>query len=119
MFGSPTCASLTGDSYPCNLHGTWDSGLIAHRQLSETPYLRELERLIQQRAWTTANPGTPAEWARQSQILGKAALVAANANIDEAYYRKHISTIDERLALGGLRLAALVNRSLSSPLQSH
>jgi hypothetical protein len=115
VFGSPTCSGATGAPFPCNLHSVWDASLVAHRQLNELQYLAELDRLIKQRGWTTANPGTPDEWAMQSHALGKAALVAPQASIDEAYYQKHISVIDERLALAGLRLAALINRSLTTP----
>ena len=114
VFGSPACRGSTGDSFPCNLHGVWDVSLIAHRQLSDQQYLAELERLIKQRRWTTADPGTPADWAMQSHALGKAALVGPKTNIDEAYYKAQISVIDDRLALAGLRLAALLNRSLAT-----
>lgn len=115
VFGSPNCAGSSGDSYPCNLHSVWDTYLIAHRKLSEAQYLAVLENLIKQHHWTTANPGTPAEWAMQSHAFGKAGLVTQKASIDEAYYQKHIPVIDERLALAGLRLAALLNRSLATP----
>ena len=37
-----------------------------------------------------------------------------NTNIDEGYYRRHITVIDERLALAGVRLAAVLNRVLVS-----
>lgn len=115
VFGSPSCTYPSGDTYPCNLHGVWDTTLVAHRQLAEQQYLAELETLIKQRGWTTGNPGTPEEWAMQSHAGGKAGLVAPKASIDEAYYQKHIAVIDERLALAGLRLAALINRSLAAP----
>ena len=59
--------------------------------------------------------GTPAQWAEQSFRLGKEALVADGTNIDEGYYRRHIPVIDERLSLGGVRLAAELNRLLSTP----
>lgn len=115
VFGSPTCTYTEGTPYPCNLHGVWDTALIAHRQRTDQQFLAELEQLIKARGWTATNPGTPTEWAMQSHALGKAALVAPKADIDEAYYQKQIPIIDERLALAGLRLAALLNRSLPSP----
>ena len=59
-------------------------------------------------------PGTPAQWAEQSFRLAKEALVTPDTNIDEGYYRRHIGVIDERLALGGVRLAAVLNRMLMS-----
>ena len=35
-----------------------------------------------------------------------------DTDIDEGYFRRHITVIDERLALGGVRLAAVLNRVL-------
>jgi hypothetical protein len=32
--------------------------------------------------------------------------------VDEAYYKANIGIVDQRLALAGLRLAALLNRTL-------
>lgn len=109
IFGSATCGR--GDPLrPCNLHGLWDSELIAHRKLRDRAYAAELERQIAARKWTAS--GTAAEWAMESHALARAALLPARGDADDAYYRKHIAKVDERLALGGLRLAAVLNTSL-------
>lgn len=42
------------------------------------------------------------------------ALVMPDTNIDDWYYRRHITVIDECLALGGIRLAAVLNRVLAT-----
>lgn len=95
---------------PCNLHSVWDGRLIAHRDLPDKAYVPVLEKLIAQKGWFSQPVGTPEDWAEQSWALGKAALVKNDTNIDEAYYQRHIGVIDERLALGGVRLAAVLNR---------
>ncbi len=115
VFGSPNCRYSSGDTVPCNLHAVWDTELIARRRLGDDQYLEELEELIKGRGWTISTPGTPTEWAMQSHALARAALVTPGADIDAAYYRKQISIVNDRLALGGLRLAALLNRSLPAP----
>ena len=115
VFGSATCRYDDGTPFPCNLHGVWDTALIAHRQLNDQQYLVELERQIKQRRWDTVASGSPAEWAMESHAFGKAALLPPKGVVDEAYCRAQISVIDERLALGGLRLAAWLNRSLAAP----
>jgi hypothetical protein len=112
VFGSPNCGNDPAKPSPCNLHSVWDSRLISHRGLSEPNYLVRLETLIASKKWVGQPPGTPAQWAEQSWALGKAALVANDTNIDEAYYRAQIPVIDERLALAGVRLAAVLNRVL-------
>jgi hypothetical protein len=44
--------------------------------------------------------------------LAKAAWVNDGGSVDEQYYRQQIKVVDERLALAGLRLAALLNEVL-------
>ena len=115
VFGVTTCGR--GDPRrSCNLHGLWDSELLAHRKLRDRAYAAELERQIAARKWAAS--GSPAEWAMESHALAKAALLPAQGDADEAYYRKHIATVDERLALGGLRLARLLNEALATPPRS-
>jgi nuclease S1 len=113
VFGSPTCSYGDGTRYSCNLHGVWDTELIAHRRLSDLQFVAELERQIKQRAWNLRATGSPAQWAMESHALAQEALLPAGSVVDEAYSRAHIAGIDERLALGGLRLAASLNRSLA------
>jgi nuclease S1 len=113
VFGSSTCSYDSGDTYPCNLHGVWDTSLIAHRRLSDRQYLAELERRITDRRWSTNDSGSPAEWAMESLALANGALLPAGGSVDEAYFRAHIGVVEDRLAIGGLRLAAWVNRSLA------
>jgi hypothetical protein len=116
-FGSPTCGYPDGARFPCNLHGLWDSELIAHRELNDRAYAAELERQIVARKWTASTRGSAAEWAMESQALAKAALLPPHGEADEAYYRAHIAQIDERLALGGLRLARALNDALSTSVR--
>ena len=51
----------------------------------------------------------------QSHALAKAALLPEHGAADEAYYRAHIDVVDQRLALAGVRLAAILNEILTSP----
>jgi hypothetical protein len=116
VFGNSNCGTdPSRPPLPCNLHSVWDSRLIARRDLSDKAYVSILEKLIAQRRWFSQPVGTPKEWAEQSWALGKAALVKNGTNIDEDYYRKHLPVIDERMALAGVRLAAVLNRVLVTP----
>lgn len=107
-FGSDKCGS-----YTCNLHSVWDSGLIQHRNLTESQYTALLERSIRK-----SNPvlgeDDPAQWASQSKILSDAALVPKNSDIDEAYFVKQIPIVDQQLELAGLRLASVLNGILTA-----
>ena len=113
-FGSADCSNDGGTPRPCNLHGIWDTVLIARRKLGDLQYLTTLQQKIKSHRWDQVPIGTPVDWAMQSQALGKAALVPAYGKIDEAYFDANIQVVDERLALAGLRLAALLNRSLTA-----
>jgi len=109
-FGSAKCGYPDGTRFDCNLHSLWDSELIAHRKLRDRAYAAELERQITARRWNAS--GSPADWAMESHGLATAALLPPRGEADEAYYRAHIAQIDERLALGGLRLARTLNEAL-------
>jgi hypothetical protein len=97
------------------LHGVWDTVLIARRQLNDQRYVDELEGLIKRRGWDAVASSAPAAWAMESHALAKAVLSSARAEIDDAYYRSHLSEVEERLARGGLRLAAVLNTALGTP----
>ena len=114
IFGEANCGKDADKPIPCNLHSVWDSRLIGRRAIDDRAYLEVLQKLITDKGWGAQPAGTPAQWAEQSWRLGKEALVAPGTNIDEGYYRRHIGVIDERMALGGVRLAAVLNRVLTA-----
>jgi nuclease S1 len=107
VFGSDQCGN-----YPCNLHGVWDSSLIEHTGYSEEQYASHLNALIVQNQWEQKAGGSPADWANESHREAVQVWVKNGTAIDEAYYRANIQLVDERLALAGIRLAALLNDSL-------
>jgi len=115
VFGQADCGDDPSRPRPCNLHSVWDSRLIARRSLSDPQYLAVLETLGAERGWEQQPPGTPADWAVESWARAKDALVGQDTDIDEAYYAAQTPVIDERLARAGVRLAAVLNRALSSP----
>ena len=52
-------------------------------------------------------------WADESHGYAQSAWLADDAQIDENYYRKEIKVVDQRLALAGLRLAAVLNEAFA------
>jgi hypothetical protein len=104
-FGSNRCGR-----YDCNLHSAWDTGLIKHAGMDEEAYVEHLDRLISEQHLRAS--GNPADWANESFVLAKAAWVNNGGSVNEQYYRQQIKVVDERLALAGLRLAALLNEVL-------
>lgn len=107
LFGTDKC----GNSL-CNLHGAWDYGLIEHSGYSEQDYAQHLEKLISSNHWDQRPVGTPADWANESFHDCPRIWVANGTNLDESYYQANLGLIDERLAMAGLRLAAVLNDTL-------
>jgi hypothetical protein len=113
VFGSDACGGTPDRPIPCNLHSVWDTQLIAHHGLDDRGYLALLEQEVTRSSMLTRPVGTPAEWAMESLALSNAAMLPEGGEANEAYYRAQIPVIDGRLALAGVRLAALINRSLA------
>jgi hypothetical protein len=107
VFGSAKC----GD-YDCNLHWTWDSLLLEHTGLSQEDYVRRLNELIAQKHLEKQAVGTPVEWANESHLQARHLVDPRPAAVDETYYQANIDLVNEKLALAGLRLAALLNDTL-------
>ncbi len=103
-FGSQSCST----SGKCNLHNIWDGYLIDHRNLSDRQYLALLENRIRTDKLASGT-NDPTVWTNESKKLSDEALVAKNADIDEAYFQREIPVIDRQLALAGLRLASVLN----------
>jgi hypothetical protein len=106
QFGSAECGR-----HACNLHGAWDNGLIEHTGMGRDEYVAHLEKLIADDHLTAG--GSPEAWANESHGDAQSAWVADGARIDEVYYQKEIKVVDRRLALAGLRLAAVLNQAFA------
>ncbi len=107
VFGSDQCGN-----YPCNLHGAWDYSLIDHGGYSEGQYVRRLNRLIRNNHLDLKAGGRPEDWANESHAAAVQVLDEHATSIDQTYWQANISLVDERLALAGIRLAALLNDTL-------
>jgi hypothetical protein len=114
QFGSDNCSTDPARTTPCNLHGAWDVGLIQHRALDDRAFLKVLEGRVTAERLLARPAGSYAEWAMESLTLSNAIMLPQKGNVDEAYYGKNIGVIEERLALGGTRLAQLLNRVLTA-----
>lgn len=109
VFGSPKC----GD-YDCNLHWAWDTLLLEHTGYSEEEYVQRLEKLIEKDKLAQQAPGTPEEWANESHLQARQIMEQKPAAIEETYFQANIDLVNRRLALAGLRLAAVLNQTLGN-----
>jgi hypothetical protein len=115
VFGSEACGGDPARPIRCNLHAVWDTQLIAHRALDDAAYVRRLEAQIAAQHLESTVEGDPAAWAMESLMLSNAAMLPPGGDADESYFSRQIPVIEERLAVGGLRLAAVLNRALAAP----
>jgi hypothetical protein len=110
FLGSQQCGS-----YRCNLHGVWDDQMIEQRHLSEEAYTTRLIAEINENHWDRLAGGTPAQWANISHHYAVDAFAPNGAVLTREYYDAESKVIDAELALGGLRLAHVLNRILDQP----
>jgi hypothetical protein len=69
--------------------------------------MTHLEKLITDEHLTAS--GKPEDWANESHRDAQSAWLPDGAQLDENYYQREIRIVDQRIALAGLRLAAVLN----------
>jgi S1/P1 Nuclease len=110
FLGSTTCGT-----FPCNLHAVWDESIIEDQGLSEKKYTDRLMQEIKDNNWERLSGGEPTTWANISHHYAEEAVAPNGALITRAYVTEEARIVDAQLALGGLRLARVLNRILGSP----
>jgi hypothetical protein len=107
FLGSDQCGP-----YKCNLHGIWDESILEHEGLSEDKFRTHLEDLIVQNHWEKMTGGSPATWADVSHHYAVEMYAPNGALISTDYVNQATKIVDAELALGGLRLARILNHIL-------
>lgn len=95
-----------------NLHHLWDSSLLYHLQM-RSDQLAEL-LINENRGRPQPELLTPEAWVNESSALAKQ-IYPGQRTVDEAYFKKHIGELKQRLWVAGLRLASMLNRDLHCP----
>ena len=109
FLGSTTCGS-----YKCNLHGVWDTSIIEEERLSEQAYTDKLLKQIKDNQWERLAGGEPTAWANVSHHYAVQAEAPNGALLTRPYVTEEGKVVDAQLALGGLRLARVLNRILGA-----
>jgi hypothetical protein len=110
FLGSRICGS-----YKCNLHSVWDDTIIEDQRLNEKKYTEKLLQEIKDNQWERMAGGEPTTWANISHHYAVQAMAPNGAFLTRAYVTEESKIVDAQLALGGLRLARVLNRILAPP----
>jgi len=114
--GNGISVSVLGSVYcgthHCNLHGVWDDELIEQHGLKEQKFAAMLIDKIQQNHWERFDGGDPVAWAEASHRYAVQALAPNNAILPRDYIETEEKIVDAQLAMGGLRLAHVLNQIL-------
>lgn len=110
FLGSGMCGT-----FKCNLHSVWDESMIETQGLNEKKYTDKLLQEIKDNQWERLAGGEPTTWANISHHYAVDALAPNGAFITHEYVAEESKIVDAELALGGLRLARVLNRILGSP----
>jgi len=100
--------------YDCNLHGVWDESIIEEQGLSEKKYTERLLQEIKDNHWERMSGGQPTLWANVSHHYAVDAYAPDGALLTHEYVDAESKVVDAELALGGLRLAHVLNRILGA-----
>jgi hypothetical protein len=98
-----------------NLHALWDTGLIMHTVYAWGTYVTRLQTgWLDGRDLSALQGGTPIDWAQEAHRLAHdvAYDVPDGGTLGESYYAKALPVLDRQLALGGVRLARLLDDTL-------
>ncbi|HET7436002.1 MAG TPA: S1/P1 nuclease [Thermoanaerobaculia bacterium] len=96
-----------------NLHHIWDGTLIESRGLMVRDYVERLENdTLGHRDKNELAGGTPDQWANESHEIAVREHVDDGATLGHDYIDRNVKVVDERLLLGGLRLARLIETAL-------
>lgn len=86
--------------------------MILHTGLNRQAYSQRVEELIRTGKLSSADAGTPEQWANESLRQANAAWVPDGTNLDEQYCQREIKVADSQMALAGLRLGKLLNDTI-------
>ncbi|MDP5032406.1 MAG: S1/P1 nuclease [Paraglaciecola sp.] len=94
-----------------NLHRVWDSELMDKRELSYTEWTTILSRKISEKQLKEWSVTDPQVWIKESSVLRDSVYPSSN-KLSWDYLYQHMPTVQQRLQMGGVRIAAYLNEVL-------
>jgi hypothetical protein len=102
---------------PTNLHAVWDSGIVAHGSVT----LDQVQKWLATQDEKALAQGDPIQWAVAAHALAisNSYLVSDDHQLGQDYVDKNVTVVVRQLGSAGLRLASILNSTLSSSPDSH
>jgi hypothetical protein len=105
-----------------NMHRLWDSDMIERVSKDEEYWLKELSVLPSLQSPDNSTEGTVEDWATESLLAAREAYqepmtgvrIKSGTKLGDAYQKKNLPVVRERLALAGVRLAKVLNEAFDS-----
>lgn len=97
-----------------NLHSVWDGGILANGGMSEAQYVRRAQNWLTQQDIDKLQSGTDVDWVDESHGVAVAVVygqLPRDHKLSTAYISAMRPVVQKQLALGGIRLAAMINRA--------
>ena len=113
--GGASTLKVTFFGTPMSLHLVWDVGLIEKVTYDWGDYVDHLERdWLATRDVAQLARGEPVDWAWASHQAAVAVAYALpeDLNLGDGYFQHSRATVDQQLALAGIRLARVLNEAL-------
>ena len=107
-------SDLLGDSM--NLHKAWDGEILEVYKLSDSGYLKELQREMDTLDLAALERGTVVDWAMEGHRIAvqRAYHLPRDGRLGEAYVQASRPVVDHALIAAGVRLAKLLNATLAN-----
>ena len=98
---------------PRNLHQVWDRDILASCGIDEETHLEALKDMMNDEVFD-GKPGTPAQWAAESNRLAiwHAYRLPWNNRLDERYVEPNLRLANRQIIKAGRRLTAVLNQVL-------
>jgi len=110
--------AVTFFDVPMPLHAVWDIGIIEKRTYDWGQYVTILENdWLRGKDIRALARGDPVDWAlaAHAAAVNVAYVLPDDRKLGDAYYQRSLPTVNQQLALAGIRLARLLNDAFGHP----
>lgn len=99
---------------PSNLHRVWDEEIILNKKIDLAACLAMASMLTPKQKFAELSNTSVLSWMSESRVLLPQVYDFKDNKIDQAYADKNAPVVEKQILLGGMHLAAVLNRIFSA-----